>query len=1816
MPKAGNKTSSASSATKKKQARKAGKDEPVEHPPQRGQKVKGLSKAEKKALKNGPKLYVPPPKPPQPALPDPLDAQGLARTLPAELVVVLRRLGKKDPVTKRKGLEELRDGWITVALTGGSTPSDGADLEKELKELALIEALPVWLHHLPSLLLSPAHRLLSLQTQTSLLQLPQVRDSLINTLNLGLLPGERQCRDIVGAWLFAAVEEGRRTTGPGRDALAAFQNVSDWEATVQDENNRKLVMVDHLANLTEFLNLAILDPAELHAQIHPPTPTISASQTGSGRNTPSRTNSSNIKGGSKMAHPFISEMSSATYEAQAADVKAQAEAAVDEEELLNRYRLSGILSLTYVLQSMLGGKVDGPLETLLRNEALWDLISIAPPPVRRAMYPLLQTLTQQHLEFVKLHLVPIVGARILSTVWKEEDGSVWRGGVVSEALVLFLTKFREAWLLEGDDTAPEDDGDGDAEAEDDSSSEDNEDSGNDEKMPLAAPLPFRIGHAALENLLIYLQRGCNGFPAEGYPILLVVLSTIPEQILSLSVPSLSKLFNSLWAAIDARLLASQSIGNTAAPILDGLNAIVDSLVYLVVKTTRVAGTVDEDVHEIQSWAVQEYRRIWADGIIPELSKLVRMDRSMMGEKRTPAGRAATAAAQALGRLAETIPDMAGRAFDHTCELLEEVFYPGSDIIAGLKPDNRPILLGRFHIPIEALRDALGDKLGATSKTDALIHRVFSKVLDWLEAVQFSSDMPAESIKETEHFLNFFASLLNRFPQAVEADHQAQIRFTAFLTDRAAVLTSLTENNIVGPLYLSFFNLPSSSSAGQQMWQTISQAVALRPKSQPKRYEIALAFTSTWRPSPQLNLNSDGTAWATICDDALALALEPSKPGSSSAKVFVMQCLSGGNDILTGDDIDQVLILTATAIHGQMEDALFGNELIDAQKLLNCLEIYERGFVDRAEALLSSEVHRPTLLDCGLLANAADLVLQGNSLATQVKEVAGRVWQKVAIFGSSESQNQVMQEATQRLIELVTSKGCSLHPSTIIETLSRGGLSTLTLADLLPHLNDGLASHLAQPVPPQLSLVVDDLLPYDAADGGSSKLTLHDEIGRSSYARCIEAAISLAYGDLPSLQANTRILYHIIACSRLAGDELACKGGSRKVFGGDAQPEYLEQIIEVSERLLSYCTARSDAGSAVWHQNAIAGLQKRQLTGGIIEELLLEYTDPADSNSSDVNVRNLRDLIDRILRSVSDNAVAERWFMFGYSTFDRPGQESISRAICSSASRHLSKSPRLDRARNELASNLTSVKVAQANTQGLKLLRLLSSIAPGKDSGDDFIPAQRTVFLMQHLNSWFLSEDEAADDICEEVEARMAVLYSELVPVIQSVTGSHWDSIFDMIANNLESSTLDDPSTYNILYSTLLLLSQIHSLSQSNKVLREIWTDKQAHCTELIRLLTTLRSDTPVCLASQRLLGMIVCILDETPMTIPEEHVGELYRLLNSTPLFVQRTLVQLLTQSVHQVTEKLVIDLESTIDQDDETKLPELPEALIASVTSESPDGEVGSLLAWLLVFAHFDQASTALRNAYIEQLRRQDAISNILLPSIMQRLRGTLVKGKTNEPAPFSVDEFHIDLMEEADDFCLTSLSAHVFYRSLQMTPTLVREWYESIKDKQAANTFGTIISRHFSPAIIESELSVLKVVGATSELEDENMTIKVISGAPEINAKYIIDEQPLEISIKLPSDFPLKNVEVKELKRVGVTEAKWRGWLLNVQQMIMSRVRIQNCKKYACCIIFHQSLIPLVCSPRRMVSSSTPSLSSRTTSLFTLKARLNARSVTRSFR
>lgn len=151
----------------------------------------------------------------------------------------------------------------------------------------------------------------------------------------------------------------------------------------------------------------------------------------------------------------------------------------------------------------------------------------------------------------------------------------------------------------------------------------------------------------------------------------------------------------------------------------------------------------------------------------------------------------------------------------------------------------------------------------------------------------------------------------------------------------------------------------------------------------------------------------------------------------------------------------------------------------------------------------------------------------------------------------------------------------------------------------------------------------------------------------------------------------------------------------------------------------------------------------------------------------------------------------------------------------------------------------------------------------------------------------------------------------------------------------------------------------------------------------------------------------------------------------------------------------------------------------------------------------------------------------------------------------------------EELPD--LAPLASHLFYRALTTLPSAMRTYYESLKDRQLSMSMLNFTARHYSPVIIRHEFSALREPSAMAILTEEGLNVRIAqgggatvaagTGSAEAIASYVVDEQPMEIGIRLPAEFPLRGVEIRDLKRVGVPENKWRGWLMSVQQTITSR-------------------------------------------------------------
>ncbi|KAF7968525.1 hypothetical protein HWV62_30179 [Athelia sp. TMB] len=669
-------------------------------------------------------------------------------------------------------------------------------------------------------------------------------------------------------------------------------------------------------------------------------------------------------------------------------------------------------------------------------------------------------------------------------------------------------------------------------------------------------------------------------------------------------------------------------------------------------------------------------------------------------------------------------------------------------------------------------------------------------------------------------------------------------------------------------------------------------------------------------------------------------------------------------------------------------------------------------------------------------------------------------------------------------------------------------------DILPvhtELDRMLAVLPSDPVNSSLG-VLDSLLAYPSS---GSKLTPppYDTRGFSSYARATYAILHMFGQNRQLARQNIWALRHLLALSIYADDAIQFSLELSPVFGA-ISPSQLKDIADNVQQVTTYLLgSATDEG---FHRRVIAAISDGKMSGSDgLDAFLLEVVAKSKTEES---ARGCRILF-RVLHHLFANAnkdEADAWLALARKLEKTAPRTSIS--IITAITRFAPEPSRLDRYRNELAADLFGVPASKANTVGLHTLRKLSATAPDPESDVIFLPQQRAINVMKACQRWVASDDE----INEEVESEMTSIFLHFAPLLQNVPGPHWDLIFDLIESNLESCSLAEDDALVVLARTLRLIIIIEDLVATNKTLRSDWHARRT-----------------------AVFAFVLNLVEENPNASSE----------------VQKMAYGLLQEAAKKRTEYLVI--EAGVDTEDlvQAELPvELTTLLQRSLNHEddlanSDSVQLGYLLTWMVAFDLFTDSSMKVRSDYVNQLRNLDLIAARFIPSIFNLLNLYDGAKKAFKLDPWAVDEYYIEHYESGMAISLQLLASHLFYRALLTVPSLVRKWLHDCTDRQLYSAVVAYTSQHFSPVIIRTELAHIKDPAATAELVDDTMTIKVAQAVNEVTASYTVDEHQLEITLKMPNDWPLHNVEIKDLKKVGVLEDRWRGWVLGVQQIIWSQ-------------------------------------------------------------
>jgi hypothetical protein len=1729
--------SSASSATRKKQAAKAAKksgEDPKAaaasasastaagtNGSQRGQKK---DKKSKKELKNRKKVFIPPPKPPQPP-PDPLDTLGLASLLPPGLVVLLRKAAKKDVITRSRALEGLLS-WIDAKDEEG----ESAALGDEERDSALVMMLPSWVHLFPRLAASPNSRLRLMTAQI----LAKLLDSSLSTRS-ELLLAPQYTEAILGPWSTLAWDTDKATSNVAR---GSWDEAVSWPSENSEEGS-KLYLPDYLATLANFLSTLLVQGS---------TSTTLSSSSGDPQLSRGNSYAPGVDG--------------------ARDAKNRDDTNVEEDSKATNARLAAAAlgALTWVLTTYKAADECEELVNLLHSDALWTALYATPhsqseaspvqsfgvdyPVTRSRAWVLLSTVTSQHPQLLG-QILHIVAPIALEAAWEERGQSVVRN--MLDALLPMLSRHNEAWSIRSD---TEEDSDEDDESSDE---EEGDAAGADGNAARSQP------SGTLAGFQEWIQSGCGGSPRLGLPAVLVLVSTIPASVLPPTRQAIGTFLDLFWSSREASVYDSDRLAQREV-----LKSFAECSAYLIGKLSKSDLEATADVS-----AEQLGNKLWTEEVLPS------------GDVEE-GGRSATLASLTLTRAQEAVDERIVSTTRNLAKLGEE----GAVV--------RPLL--------EIIRSRLQEVAdGSTSCQAASI----SRAANILASLGTDTSPPLLQSWATElavELADASASSLNKYTESAEA---------ASIASRTVLLSELLQSCKASgvPPIVDEFAQSTIGSLVQTMRMSpeaaggfLSAYLQVASKESASRHLVAVIEAAAGITEPKIKVQTlqavlDGVPTGAFAEsdfssntklDDVVLAIASDINGGSAAadgESLLSRLIDQPRPFIETGTVNEVLALLISRLHSVAHDAIVGrggstSSFQQAERIASILAKWSKGEEQRAQYLV----------DSNLFEAAATAAFGLHFLAQRSAPEAAKLWKNLT----------ALQDAEKSALSTLREKLSDVQVETVIVLegarkyfASSQTTSSLSMLEILPSQEsmDNLLYSTASSLRTPASLSILDPLAASAQEGRSAATHSYDTEGLSEYARSAYALLLFLEESRSVARSQPWALPHIVMLALLCEDEMQMSGGAGGLLQSDKFTasskqcthlrHLLDRCIKVSSSMLA---ALCGSLPETWHTSATETLQKKPDAPSQDDatlQIMASLWRASIAQQAPTSTSHLTRIFSRLLAGVlSFTSAGEqegtKWMRLAQAVESKAPH--LSEAIIYPAKSYVFDTPLYDRQRNDIVSRLASTVPPKANTEGLTLLRLAVAIAPPPESSMVFVPQQRVVFLLQGLQRWVASDE----DLDEEINTRLAELFLHVAPLVQEMPGSHLDFFYDLIESNLEvSSSLSEEPALPTLFHSLKLLELLDELSVRNSLLRDVWKEHQESVVELLQPLfkslalsegpssSSRLSMSSVSVAKEMTAELLVGVVRQHQKAFQtDEYYATFCELLESPMREVQVAAFRLLAGSIRTNVRELVLESALEKEGDERPRVTLAPAQLLVSasrridVTAEDLEEEVelsrqvmSYLLAWLAIFEHFEEASVQLKSIYAGQLQQDGLLANSLLPTVFSLLEPR--KSRRNkdgqmvgpfDPDRYSVDEIFVDLLEPKDSSSIRQLATHIYFRALLYTPTLVREWWLGTKDRQLSLGVASFTTRHCSPLIASRELGQLREPEALSRLQDEAMSIRIL-GANEVVGTYTIDEHPMEIGIKIPHDYPLHGVEVRDIRRVGVSEAQWRAWLLGVQQLIVSQ-------------------------------------------------------------
>ena len=586
------------------------------------------------------------------------------------------------------------------------------------------------------------------------------------------------------------------------------------------------------------------------------------------------------------------------------------------------------------------------------------------------------------------------------------------------------------------------------------------------------------------------------------------------------------------------------------------------------------------------------------------------------------------------------------------------------------------------------------------------------------------------------------------------------------------------------------------------------------------------------------------------------------------------------------------------------------------------------------------------------------------------------------------------------------------------------------------------------------------------------------------------------------------------------------------------------------------------------------------TGDSKEEVLCQLGTILDDDQQDLTfkfyaARSLGIILQNIINaqplSVVDSAADIKF----NQVLKNPYKSAV---VLSSFKRFVHQSKKFDRVKNIVMSEILGVKdPSKAVSSGLVWLSLSNNFleADGDEVGN-VVPLHRLNMILGQISNWLESEN-AYDDSFIPLRCQIARFFTGLITIEPSVPDKLYELSCSLISDNMASASLE-PLALHLRYFTLKLVKALLNVPTS-----EIHFDISSLTQDVLDLFLSQEvqqyddvvSNVPTTLCHEQCFQLL-SRSKITPATIGD-RVDQIEQVFTkSSSLMFQRLAARMLLDYIIKSQSDFVVEyqlLRSKIGTEtDENSKAKLPDYLINAVTISEPislldDAEPSDafryLWSWLLIFDHFRDITYSIRNDYVSQLRETNLVEK-LLDSIFLTVdvssskisRILVTEGDTKKQKidssknllpKYEVAVGHGDSAREEIEF----LALHLYYLCFTFIGSYIQNWYNGIRDRLLKQSVERFSVKFVSPLVIERILQL--VINSKDSLsKDENTTVKVNAVSNEIKTVFNIDEQTMEMVIKVPESYPLSLVQVNGPMRLGVKENQWKAWLLASQRII----------------------------------------------------------------